>query len=267
MQSDTCPTRTHNVINLFTGQTIVTPTKHSILQICPESSGIKMLYANLNQPERLISVPILCWGMRSDGETVGIVPWVGDITDCTCIDNDFDIRWEGYYQENTETIFSEPPQAVVAQLVTAMRFLPEQTDDNASGSRVGSHAESHVGSHVQIKPSTNTLSDSKNKTDKSIRQEIPDLIGTHALILNQDNQSLLLTPVVSWALDLEGEIHGMLVDEKSVEKTPVIPGDDCLYYAASHPGFCCYFQRDIADQIRLRNPETIAAIEKLLNQS
>ena len=263
MQSDTsCPTNNHNVINLFTGQTIVSPTQHSIIQICPESSGIKMLYANLDQPERLISVPILCWGMRSDGETVGIVPWVGEITDCTSIDKDFDIRWEGYYQENTETIFSEPPQAVVAQLVTAMRFLTEQPNMAESRSR------------VKIKPSTNkdsanndSANNEKDNSKKSVRQEIPDLIGTHALILNQDSQSLLLTPVVSWVLDIEGEIHGMLVDEKSVEKTPVIPGDDCLYYAASHPGFCCYFQRDIADQIRLRNPETIAAIEKLLNQS
>lgn len=244
MQSDITYTANHNnVINLFTGKAIATATKHSILQICPETSGIKMLYANHGHPERLISVPILCWGMRSDGETVGIVPWVGDITDCTTINKDFDINWEGYYLESTEAIFSEPPEPIVAQLTTAMRFVNSASAIN-----------------------TKTKNCSESQPEKKITQEIPDLIGTHALILNPEAHSLLLTPVVSWALDLQGEIHGMLVDEASVEKTPVIPGDECLYYASSNPNFCCYFQRDIADQIRQRNPDTIAAIEKLLNQ-
>ena len=251
MQSDTtCSANNNNVINLFTGQAIVRPTKHSIVQICPETSDFKMLYANQGQLERLISVPILCWGMRSDGETVGIVPWVGDITDCTTIDNDFDISWEGYYEESTKTIFSKPPEAVVAQLTTAMRFV-----------KTAIRPVSRNGNDTKVSKKTTT-----KESEKSITQEIPDLIGTHALILNSEAHSLILTPVVSWALDLQGEIHGMLVNEKAVEKTPVIPGDDCLYYAASNPNFCCYFQRDIADQIRLRNPETIAAIEKLLNQ-
>ena len=84
--------------------------------------------------------------------------------------------------------------------------------------------------------------------------------------IHKEIRTLILTPVISWALDLEGEMHGMLVDDNAVEKTPVIPGDDCLYYASSNPNFFCYFQRDIADQIRLRNPETIAAIEKLLSK-
>ncbi|MFB1001201.1 MAG: hypothetical protein QMC22_01550 [Pseudomonadales bacterium] len=261
MKSDsTCPDSNHNVINLFTGQSIVAPIKHSIIQICPETTGIKMIYANNHQPERLISVAILCWGLRSDGKTVGIVPWVGEITDCTRIHEEYDISWEGYYIQSSGTVFSEPPEAITAQLATAMRFLP-------SG-----HYENQINAH-----SPNTLIN-----DKSIIQEIPDLIGTHALVLNieeakdfhQESDSdtykkchtLILTPVISWALDLDGNLHGMLIDEAAVEKTPVIPGDDCLYYASSNPNFFCYFQRDIADQIRLRNPETIAAIEKLLSR-
>jgi hypothetical protein len=44
-----------------------------------------------------------------------------------------------------------------------------------------------------------------------------------------------------------------------------VPGDDCLYVASSSENFRCYFQRDIAEQIRVRNPETMAAIEKLLS--
>ena len=254
--NSTCPASNHNVINLFTGQSNVEAIQYSIIQICPENSGIKMIYANQHQPERLISVPILCWGLRSDGKTVGIVPWVGEISDCTRIDEDYDINWEGYYHQNTGVIFSEPPEAIIAQLATAMRFLSE---DNAANQIAG---------HL---PTTDS-------NEKNIIQEIPDLIGTHALVLKIDDNSnndggihketrtLILTPVISWALDLEGEMHGMLVDDNAVEKTPVIPGDDCLYYASSNPNFFCYFQRDIADQIRLRNPETIAAIEKLLSK-
>lgn len=258
MQSDiTCPASHNNVINLFTGKPIVPATKQAIVQICPETSGIKMLYANHGRPDRLISVPILCWGMRSDGETVGVVPWVGDITDCTTIDNDFDIHWEGYYKESTETIFSEPPEPVVAQLTTALRFINHADVSIVSNAKTTNDAENQ--------PPQNNLPKGE-ASNKTIIQEIPDLIGTHALILNPEGHSLTLTPVVSWALDLQGKIHGMLVDEASVEKTPVIPGDECLYYASSNPNFCCYFQRDIADQIRLRNPDTIAAIEKLLNQ-
>jgi len=261
MKSDsTNAANNHNVINLFTGRSIVAPIKHSIIQICPETTGIKIIYANHNQPDRLISVPILCWALRSDGKTVGMVPWVGEITDCTRIDEEYDIIWEGYYLQSAGTIFSDPPEAITAQLATAMRFLPSDLTVN------------HISGHL-----LNT-----NTNEKNIIQEIPDLIGTHGLVLNTNeavndrqesdsvkykaHRTLILTPVISWALDFEGEMHGMLVDEKCVEKTPVIPGDDCLYYASSNPNFFCYFQRDIADQIRLRNPETIAAIEKLLSK-
>ncbi|MDA8962676.1 hypothetical protein N9F42_00865 [Pseudomonadales bacterium] len=264
MKSDsTYSASNHNVINLFTGQSIIAPTRHSIIQICPETTGIKMVYANHNQPDRLISVPILCWGLRSDGETVGIVPWVGEITDCTRIDEGFDIRWEGYYLQNTGSIFSEAPEAIVAQLATAMRFSSTATSNNIQNAAIHK----------------STLCSQTDVPEKAIIQEIPDLIGTHALVLNMDTEeddnskqpykvhrTLVLTPVVSWALDFEGKMHGMLVDENAVEKTPVVPGDDCLYYALSNPNFFCYFQRDIADQIRLRNPETIAAIEKLLSR-
>ena len=245
MQSETTSTNNNNnVINLFTGQSIVKSTQSSIIQICPENSGIKMLYANHNRPERLVSVPVLCWGIRNDGETVGVVPWIGEIRDCTRIGETHDISWEGYYLESTGTIFSTPPEPMVAQLATAIRFIPD---------------------NKKREPKT-PLTKQDSVDEKNIAQEIPDLIGTHALIINADAQSLLLTPVVSWALDQKGEIHGMLVNEDTVEKTPVIPGDDCLYSATSNPKFCCYFQREIAEQIRLGHPETIEAIEKLLNQ-
>jgi len=264
MKSDsTYSASNNNVINLFTGQSVIAPTQHSIIQICPETTGIKMVYANHHQPDRLISVPILCWGLRSDGKTVGIVPWVGEITDCTRIDEDFDIRWEGYYLQSTGSIFSEAPEAIVAQLATAMRFT------NAANATDIQNTVIHQ----------STLCSQIDATEKAIIQEIPDLIGTHALVLSMETEAddnskkahkvhhtLVLTPVISWALDFEGQMHGMLVDENTVEKTPVVPGDDCLYYALSNPNFFCYFQRDIAEQIRLRNPETIAAIEKLLSR-
>ena len=75
----------------------------------------------------------------------------------------------------------------------------------------------------------------------------------------------MLTPIVSWVLDDRGSLHGMVSDEDASNLLPVIPGDDCLYTAASNPNFRCFFQRDIVEQIRTHNPETLAAIEQLLS--
>jgi hypothetical protein len=46
---------------------------------------------------------------------------------------------------------------------------------------------------------------------------------------------------------------------------PVLPGDDCLFSADEDTDFKCFFQRDIAEQIRIQNPETMEAIEELFN--
>lgn len=297
MQSESsCSTDNSNVINLFTGKSVAEQYRQSIVQMCPETTGIRMLYASPSNPERLIAVPILCWGLRVDGEVVGMVPWINEVIDCTSVDEHLDVSWEGYYFEETDSIFFDAPPVIVAQLATAMRFNPtplfeiqtlelktfgvketvlkENDVKNTYSTNIANtdllvNDKPEFAAFATIENIDNT--DGANHTraeleveDVLVIQEIPDLIGTHALLVNEETQSLMLMPVISWALDEQGALHGMLVDEDTVEKTPVIPGDDCLYVATSNVNFRCYFQRDIAEQIRSRNPDTLAAIEKLL---
>ena len=242
-----------NVINLFTGKSLADTAGQAIVNVLPETSGLRMLYASPSNPDRLVAIPLLCWGMRADGEIVGLVTWINEIIDCTTLDEAMDVCWEGYYDEANDMIFYEAPESIVAQLTVKARFAAQDASCRAlpllavEGGQYGIEQEAIVSS------STN------------ICEEIPDLVGTHALLQNDDENSLTLTPVVSWMLGKDGELHGMLVDEDSVDKTPVLPGDECLYAASSNPNFRCYFQRDIAEQIRLQNPETMAAIEQLLS--
>lgn len=267
MQSKTSySTDNNNVVNLFTGKSVIEQHRQSIVHMCPENTGIRMLYASPNNPERLIAVPILCWGLRADGEVVGMVPWINEVVDCTSVEQHLDVSWEGYYIEESDSIFFDAPPVIVAQLATAMRFNSTPMFANNTASSVDDIPVLATTSTSNIEESVN---DNKPTTEIELEdilvvQEIPDLIGTHALLVNEETQSLMLMPVISWALDDQGALHGMLVDEDTVEKTPVIPGDDCLYVATSNAGFRCFFQRDIAEQIRSRNPETMAAIEKLL---
>lgn len=266
----------NNVINLFTGRCVEEQASKSIIQVCPESSGIRMLYSSHHAPERLIAVPLLCWGLRADGEVVGLVPWINEIADCTTIDENLDVSWEGYYLTDSDTIFYDAPEQIVAQLATAMRFNEHYVEDASTDTATDRDipvfikaVEADVtqdigGTTVSTSSTTESTTGEIDLEDIPIVQEVPDLIGTHALLVDDEAQTLTLTPVVSWVLDTDGELHGMLVDEDAVEKTPVVPGDECLYVATSNANFRCYFQRDIAEQIRVRNPETMAAIEKLL---
>lgn len=228
-----------NVINLFTRETVSSDSILQITHLCPESSNTKMLYSNPRKPERLIAIPILCWGLRRDGEVVGLVPWLNEVSDCTRIDEQMEIDWEGYYREEENTIFFEPPELAIAQL-SAIARCDQAGDDDAT-------------------------TDTDSNESPMICQELPDQVGTHALIVNDNEHSLTLTPVLSWALDVNGRVHGMLIDEEKIEQSPVIPGDSCLYSADTEADFRCFFQRDIAHQIREQNPETLAAIEQMLS--
>lgn len=279
-----------NVYNLFTGHSFIEQRAFNIIQIIPETSGIRMLYSSEHKPERLIAVPILCWGLRQDGEIVGLVPWINELTDCTLVNSHLGVTWEGYYYEPTDDIFFEAPAQIVSQLTALARFtqFPSETDSQFTKIETTSEPEDVVVEFNPDRPES-SVNDMLSPIDNSVShtevldavdvdveldmdeleeidvvQEIPDLIGTHALLLNNEKNALTLAPIISWVLDDEGELHGMLADEENIDKTPVLPGDDCLYSAASDESFRCYFQRDIAEQIRCRNPETMEAIEKLL---
>lgn len=224
-----------NVVNLFTGLSPVSSVDTTkIVRIVPETSGIRMLYANADQPDRLIAVPILCWGLDDTGNITGLVPWLDEILPCEAVAEKYNVLWEGYYDIENEDIFFEADEETVARLTLAARF------------------ETHTNRAIVV-----------DNEEKAITQEVADPVGTHALLLTSSNDSLLLTSVVSWVLDEDGVIHGMLADDNAIEKLPVLPGDNCLYSADQVDNFRCFFQRDIAEQIRTQNPETLEAIEQL----
>ncbi|NNL10360.1 MAG: hypothetical protein HKO84_01180, partial [Pseudomonadales bacterium] len=68
-----------NVVNLFTGASVEDEQSARIVRIFGETNGARMLYATLDQPERLVAVPILCWALLEDGTVSGMVPWLDEV--------------------------------------------------------------------------------------------------------------------------------------------------------------------------------------------
>jgi hypothetical protein len=235
-----------NVVNLFTKQYISAHKDLRILRVCAEHNGARMLYSTADRPERLVAVPILCWALLEDGSVSGIVPWLNQVLPCKAVESQFNIVWEGYYCSIVENIFVDAPAEVIATLSIAARFNGSVLTKNENAL-------------------SNTAASVDNQADWHIVQEIPDPIGTHALLVNETSELLILTAVVSWTLDEYGRLHGMLADDSQIDKLPVLPGDGCLFSADEDTDFKCFFQRDIAEQIRIQNPETMEAIEELFN--
>ena len=56
----------------------------------------------------------------------------------------------------------------------------------------------------------------------------------------------------------------MLIDDDKVLSTPVLPGDDCLFEADQCDHFRYYFQHHIANKLKSKDPEALAAISLLV---
>ena len=77
-------------------------------------------------------------------------------------------------------------------------------------------------------------------------------------------KTLTLKEVVSWRLHADGSVIGMVIDEDKVATTPVLPGDDSLYPVSCDESFRYYFQHHIANMIKAKDPEAMAAISMLV---
>src|SRR5690606_33684180 len=102
------------------------------------------------------------------------------------------------------------------------------------------------------------------ESDNDILQEIPDTIGTHAVLSGDGFKTLTLKEVLSWRLHADGAISGMLVDDDKVVNTPALPGDECLFPAEQHADFRYFFHHHIANRIKAHDPEAMAAISPLV---
>jgi len=221
-----------NVIDLFTGKPYASVNDARIIRLAPELDGLEMLYSNEASGDKYFSLKILCWGLRANGEVVGLVPWLDDLVPCPDIEDPLNGAWEGYFDPGIEEVFFEPPIHKVVELETAAEYYELQCD-----------------------------------SPYDVVQEIPDTIGTHAVLSGESENSLMLQEVVSWRLFYDGTVCGMLVNESKVESTPVLPGDACLYPAQLQDAFRYFFQHHIANKIKSQDPEALAAISMLVEES
>lgn len=222
----------NKVIDFFSGRPLAELGQEKIIRIAPEYDGLSMLYSNDNNPEHFYTMKILCWGLRWNGDVVGMVPWLGGLMPCNEIQDPLNGSWEGYYDPDIDHVFYEAPMHKVMELETALAYF-----------------ESHL-----------------VEEEDAIIQEIADNIGTHAMLIGDDGKTLFLTEVLSWRLYNDGSITGMLVNPDKIVNTPVLAGDDCLYPANDNPQFRYYFQYHIANQIKNQDPEAMEAISLLLNR-
>jgi hypothetical protein len=217
-----------NVIDIFTRKPLSEISNSNLIRIAPELDGLEMLYSNAENPDKLFSVKILAWGLRVSGEVVGLVPWLDELVACDNINDPLNGQWEGYYDQGVDELFFAAPLHKVVELETAADYYEYQCD-----------------------------------TGREVIQEIPDTIGTHAVLSTDGFHSITLKEVVSWRLLHDGTMEAMLINEQKMLATPVLPGDDCLYPADKNEDFRYFFQHHIANKIKAQDPEAIAAISQL----
>ena len=219
-----------NVIDFFTRRPLSECFNNRLIRISPELDGLEMLYSNAAHQDKLFSVKILAWGLRADGEVVGLVPWLNQLIPCDEINDPLNGQWQGYYDNGVDEVFFAAPLHKVVELETAADYYEYECE-----------------------------------SDNEIIQEIPDTIGTHAVLSADNFHSITLKEVVSWRLFHNGTVSGMLIDDNKVVSTPVLPGDDCLFAADQDKDFRYFFQHHIANKLKSQDPEALAAIAMLVD--
>jgi len=232
MKTSTKTNKPNNIVDLFSGSPYSSISDTRFVRLAPELDGLEVLYSNESSTEKLFSLQVLCWGLRANGEVLALVPWLDDIVACTDIQDPLNGKWEGYFDPGIEEVFYDAPIHKIVELETSAEYYEQVCEDG---------------------------------TD--IIQEIPDTIGTHAVFADDGLQNIVLTEIISWRLHHDGLICGMAADEKLVKNTPVLPGDDCLYSVQSREQFRYYFQHHIANRIKAEDPEALAAISMLVEDS
>ena len=217
-----------NVIDFFTHKPLSETERNRLIRIAPELDGLEMLYSNSENEDKLFSVKILAWGLRSTGEVIGLVPWLDELVPCDEINDALNGQWQGYYDAGVDELFYSAPLHKIVELETAADYYEYQCS-----------------------------------SDREIIQEIPDTIGTHAVLSADQFKSITLKEVVSWRLRQDGSVSAMLIDDSKMVSTPVLPGDDCLFESEDCEDFRYFFQHHIANKIKSQDPEAMAAITTL----
>lgn len=218
-----------NVISLFSKKPIDNPASQQLIRIVPELDHLCMVYSHPHDPGSLFAVPLLGWGIQINGQVVGIVPWLTRVISAEQVNDPKGALWQGYYDPESEVVFSEPPQHKVQELTASLDAY-------------------------EFAPSDKIY----------VMQELPDTTGTHALTLIAERSIYQLSEIYSWALFSDGSVEAMLVDEDRVTNTPVLPGDPCLFPFRELGGNSYYFQYKVANQIKREEPEALAALQRMM---
>ena len=205
--------------------------KKRLVRLSPELDGLEMLYHLASDPETLYGMSLLAWGMREDGEVVGLVPWMEALTPCHQLDDPEHGHFVGYRDPETDEIFQSAPDHKVFELEHAAAYF-----------------------------------DYEETLESTLIQQLPDTQGTHALCMDGDEEPWQLKQVFGWRLYSNGDIEALLVDEQLVESTPVIAGDPCLYAGHSRHQVVYFFQRVIANRIKQEDPATLEALALMVSE-
>lgn len=216
--------RSAQVIDLDTMRNRLRAKRH-LVRLAPELDGLEMVYHLASDYDTLYGMPLLAWGLRDDGEVVGLVAWMEALTPCHDLDDPEHGHFVGYRDPETEEIFDTAPEHKVYELEHAAAYF----DYEESG-------------------------------ETTLLQQLPETLGTHALCLDENAATWQLKLVFGWRLYSNGKIEALLVDERRVESTPVVAGDDCLYSGHSRHQVVYFFQRAIANRIRQEDPATLEAL-------
>ncbi|MEE4250165.1 MAG: hypothetical protein V2I38_06205 [Alcanivoracaceae bacterium] len=217
----------HNVVPLTPR---LKPAKPRIVRISPELDGLELLYANDRHPDTLFSIKILCWALLDNDQVVAMAPWLDAVSSCADLTDPLNGSWQGYRLPHSHYLFTEAPQHKADELRSALKFF------GAASAK------------------------------QEVVQEIPDSIGTHAVFSTDGFQSINLQEVISWRLYGDGQLQAMVIESGEVTSTPVLPGDPCLHAAQQRTSFRYFFQHQVANRIKERDPETLAAISILANR-
>ena len=221
--------RGDNIYDLFTGRPVdAARAAPTLVRVSPETDGLCALYSNVSQPGTLFTVNIVGWALYSDGCVDAIVPWLDGVCRCRELDNDHRGRWEGFHDPATDDAFDTAPTHKVTELESAAHWFADR------------HA-------------------------RPIVQEFTDPVGTHVLRIDPERQRLTLEEVVTWRLTRSGALQAMLADPSRIERTPVLPGDPCLFSVDELSERYYFFQHYAANQIKARDPDAMAALALLFN--
>ncbi|TVP42689.1 MAG: hypothetical protein EA345_18150 [Halomonas sp.] len=200
-----------------------------LVRLAPELDGLEMVYQLAASPDTYYGMPILAWGLREDGNVVGLVPWMETLTACSDLSSEENGYFVGYRDPETEEVFDTPPDHKYNELVAAADYF----DYEASG-------------------------------EVTLIQQIPDNLGTHALCMNHPNSPWHMKPVYGWRLYSDGSLDALLADEQKATMTPILLGDKCLYSARARHQTVYFFQRHIANRILEEDPATLDALAMMV---